>query len=67
MIFTPGNNPFSTRHTEARGNAVLIVDVADVGLETTRGLVVPETDGAVVGCGEDVFRVGRELDMLAEI
>ena len=35
-----------------------------VGLEAFRGLVVPETNGAVVCCGEDVFGVRGELDVL---
>lgn len=65
MILTPSYDPFPTRDAETRRDTVLVVDVADVGFEASCGLVVPKTNRAVVGCGEDVFGVGRELDLLA--
>jgi len=55
MVFTSSDDPLSTRDTEARGDTVFAVDVSDVGLEAPRGLVVPETDCAVVRRGEDVL------------
>lgn len=65
VVFAAGDNPLVTCHAETRGDAVLFVFVPGVSLQTARGLVVPETDGAVVGGGEDVTRIGGELDVLA--
>jgi hypothetical protein len=41
--------------------------VADVRLETTRRLEVPQADGAVVRSGEDIFRIWGELHVLARV
>ena len=65
MVLRPRDDPLVARDTETSGDAVLFVLVARVGFETTCGLVVPQPDGAVVCGGEDVSRVGRELDVLA--
>jgi hypothetical protein len=66
VVLAPRDDPLAARDAEARGDAVLCVGVPGVGLEAARGLVVPEADGAVVRGGEDVFRVGGELDVLAD-
>jgi len=64
-VLAARHDPFAARDAEAGGDAVLGVLVADVRLEAARGLEVPQPYRAVVGGGEDVFRVGRKLDVLA--
>lgn len=64
-IFAARHDPLASGDTEAGADAVLGVLVADVRLQAARRLEVPETYGTVVGGGEDVFRVGRKLHVLA--
>ena len=65
VVLAAGDDPLAARHAEARRDAVLLVRVPDVRLETARRLPVPQPDRAVVRGGEDVFGVWRELDVLA--
>ena len=65
-VFAARHDPLAARDAEAGGDAVLGVLVADVRLEAARGLEVPQPYRAVVGGGEDVFRVGRKLHVLAK-
>lgn len=65
VIFASRHDPFASRHTEASGDAIFGIRVADVGLEAARGLIIPQTDGTVVRRGQNVFGVRRELDVLA--
>lgn len=58
VVLTAGDDPLATRDAEARGDAELLVRVADVRFKAAGGLVVPEADRAVVRGGEDVFGVG---------
>lgn len=51
VIFTPSDNPFSTRNTETCRDTIFAVGVPDVSFETSGGLVIPETDGVVVSSG----------------
>ena len=67
VVLAARDDPLPAGDTEARRDAELLVDVAGVGLQAARGVVVPQPDGAVVGRGEDVFGVGRELDVLASV
>ena len=55
MVFAARNDPFAARDAETRGDAIFRVGVACVGLEAAGGVVVPQSNGAVVGGGEDVF------------
>ena len=55
IILAPRNDPLPARHTKARRDAVLVVLVAGVRLEASRGLVVPQADRVVVRGGEDVL------------
>lgn len=64
MILTSSDYPFSTCDTETCRDAVLVVDMSYVRLETSSGLIVPQTNSAVMGRREDVFRVRRKLDLL---
>ena len=64
-IFAARHDPLASGDAEAGADAVLGVLVADVRLQAARRLEVPETYGTVVGGGEDVFRVGRKLHVLA--
>ena len=64
-VFAARDDPLAPGDAEAGGDAVLGVLVTDVGLEAARRLEVPQPYGAVVGGGEYVFRVGRELHVLA--
>ena len=64
-IFAAGHDPFASGDAEASPDAVLGVLVADVGLQASRCLEVPQPYGAIVGGGEYVFRVGRKLHVLA--
>jgi hypothetical protein len=41
VVLAAGNNPFSTCNAEAGDDAILCVSVSHVGLEATRGVVVP--------------------------
>ena len=50
IIFAPAHDPFSPCHREARSDAVLRIRVASVSLQTSRGIVVPQTDRGVM-CG----------------
>lgn len=52
------DDPFPARDAEARRDAVLGIDVAGVRFQTPGGLIVPQTDGIVMGSREDVFGVG---------
>lgn len=49
-IFASRDDPLSTGHREACRDAVELVLVADVSFQAARCLVVPQTDGRVVGC-----------------
>ena len=64
-VLAARHDPLAARDAEAGGDAVLGVLVTDVRLEAARGLEVPQPYRAVVGGGEDVFRVGRKLHVLA--
>ena len=66
VVLAPRDDPFPARHAETRCDAEFVVDMTYVCLQTTRALVVPETDSAIMGGGEDVLGVWRELDVLAE-
>ncbi len=54
-VFAARNDPFTARDAETRCNAIFCVGVARVGLEAAGCVVVPQSDGTVVGGGEDVF------------
>ena len=64
-VLAARHDPLAARDAEAGGDAVLGVLVTDVRLEAARGLEVPQPYRAIVGGGEDVFRVGRKLHVLA--
>jgi len=55
VVLAARDDPFPARDAEACGDAVLRVHVADVRLEASRGVIIPQADGAVVCGGEDVF------------
>jgi hypothetical protein len=55
IVFAARNDPFSTCDAKTRCNAIFRVGMARVGLEAAGGVVVPQSDGAVVRGGEDVF------------
>ena len=65
VIFAARNDPLAARNAKTRGNAEFRVGVACVRLQAAGGVVIPQTDGAVVGGGEDVLRIWRELHVLA--
>ena len=65
MIFAPTNNPLSTRNTKARSDAIFRVGMTNICFQAPSGVVIPQADGGVVGCGENVLGIGRKLDMLA--
>jgi len=66
VVLASGNYPFSTCDTETCRYAVLVVDMSYVRLETSSGLIVPQTNSTVMCCGEDVFRVRRKLNLLTD-
>ena len=65
VVLAPRDDPFPARYTETRCDAEFVVDMTYVCLQTARALVVPKPDGAIMGGGEDVLGVGRELHVLA--
>jgi len=65
-VFATRHDPLAAGDAEAGGDAVLGILVADVGLQAARGLKVPQPYRAVVCGGENVFRVGRKLHVLAD-
>lgn len=66
MVFRPSYNPFSSCDTKAGGDAVFGVGMTGISFQAPSSLVIPQPDCAVVRSREDVFRVGGELDVLAE-
>ena len=48
VVFAAGYDPLSARDTEARCDAVLLVSVTHVRLQTSRCLVVPQPYGAIM-------------------
>lgn len=66
VIFAASYDPLTARDAEARRNAVLHVCVPCVRFQAACGLVVPQTNRAVVCRRQDVLRVGGELDVLAD-
>ena len=65
VILATRYDPLPPRDRETCAYAISLAFVADVGLQASRGVVVPEADSAVMCGGENVLRVGRELDVLA--
>jgi len=64
VVLTSSDYPFSACDTETCRDTVLVVDMSYIRLETSTGVIVPQTDSVVMGRREDVSRVRRKLDLL---
>lgn len=64
VILAASHDPLATCHAEARRYAVLRIDVAGICFETARRLIIPQANGTIMGRRKNIFRVGRELNLL---
>ena len=55
MVFTSSYYPLATCNTEASGNTIFSVYMPLVYFQAASCLIVPQTNGTVMCCGEDVF------------
>ena len=66
VILATRYDPLPPRDRETCAYAISLAFVADVGLQASRGVVVPEADSAVMCGGENVLGIGRKLNMLTK-
>jgi len=62
IIFTARYNPLATSDGEVGEDAIFLVFVPGVRLQTLALGVVPELEGVVESGRKDILAVGRELD-----
>lgn len=64
-VFTAAYNVLRFCVRKARNYAIRSVHVSSISLDTTRGVVIPETDCGILGRRKHKFRILREFDMRA--